>query len=55
MEAMDVMEIVCDKVIYFSAKVVKFFGKNDTYLTTKTTKKAQGSQIFYLKYCKNGA
>jgi hypothetical protein len=42
MEAMAVMEMVFDKTFYFGAKVVK----NGNYLTTKNTKKAQGSQIF---------
>ena len=39
---MEVMEIVFDKTFIFDTKVVK----NGNYLTTKNTKKAQGSQIF---------
>jgi len=42
MDAMEVMEMVFDKTFYFNAKVVK----NGNYLTTKNTKKAQGSQSF---------
>ena len=39
MDAMAVMEIVCDKV-YFFGKGREVFCKNGNYLATKTTKKA---------------
>ena len=45
MDARAVIEIIVDKAISFTAKVVKFLKK----LTTKCTKKAQGSLSFYTK------
>jgi len=46
MDARAVIEIIVDKANLFYRKGRKVFCKNANYLTTKNTKKTQGSQSF---------